>query len=159
MLETLCGCLYSIVTGYEPTQRRHSIIANNGMLPPTILNTLPGRPRYNITNEQISHCLSMGMNWREIANCFGISRRTLHRQYLGVQGLQYTIMTNQELNQIVTDVLQSTPNAGEAYVTGSLRSRGLRIQRRRIRQRLHEVGPIGRSVRRRHAIRRRIYSV
>ena len=50
MLETLYGCLYSIVMGYEATQRRHTIIANNGMMPPTILNTLPGRPRYNITN-------------------------------------------------------------------------------------------------------------
>ena len=110
----------------------------------------------HVTILQISHCLSMEMNWRAIANCFGISRRTLHRhrQYLGVQGLQYTIMTNQELNQIVTDVLQSTPYAGEAYVTGSLRSRGLRIQRRRT-----WGDPIVRSVCRRHAIRRRIYSV
>ncbi|KAF0028001.1 hypothetical protein F2P81_019088 [Scophthalmus maximus] len=160
MMETLYGYLHTILTEYEATQR-YSVTANSRMMPPTIVTNLPGRPRYSITNEQISHCLSMGMNWRTIANCFGISRRTLyrHRQHLGIQSLQYNGLTNQELNQIVTEVLQRTPNAGEAYITGSLRSRGLRIQRWRIRQSLHEVDPVGRSIRRRHAIRRRIYDV
>ncbi|XP_047192933.1 uncharacterized protein LOC124850944 [Scophthalmus maximus] len=160
MMETLYGYLHTILTEYEATQR-YSVTANSRMMPPTIVTNLPGRPCYSITNEQISHCLSMGMNWRTIANCFGISRRTLyrHRQHLGIQSLQYNGLTNQELNQIVTEVLQRTPNAGEAYITGSLRSRGLRIQRWRIRQSLHEVDPVGRSIRRRHAIRRRIYDV
>lgn len=135
MIESLYGCLQSILTEYEATQR-YSVTANSRMIPPTVNTNLPGRPAYSIANAQIAHCLSMGMNWRAIANCFGISRRTLyrHRHNLEVQGLQYSVLTNQELNQIITDVLQRTPNAGEAYITGSLRSRGLRIQRWRIRQ-------------------------
>lgn len=159
-MESLYGCLCAILSEHEATQRA-IVVANTCLVPPTILSNYPGRPRYSITSEQISHCVLMGMNWRRIASCFGISRRTLyrHRQYLGAQVLQYNVFTNQELNQIVTDVIQSTPNAGEAYVIGSLRSRGIRIQRWRIRQSLHEVDPIGRSIRRRHAIRRRIYNV
>ena len=159
-MEALYGCLCSILSEHEATQRSNDA-ANTGLVPPTSLISFPGRPRYSITSEQISHCVLMGMTWKRIASCFGISRRTLyrHRQYLGVQALQYTVLTNQELNQIVTDILQLTPNAGEAYVIGSLRSRGIRIQRWRIRQSLQEVDPIGRSIRRRHAIRRRIYNV
>lgn len=159
-MQTLYGYLCSILSEYETTQRSNDA-PNTGLVPPTTFNRFPGRPRYSISTEQISHCVSMGMNWKRIASCFGISRRTLyrHRQYLGVQALQYSVLSNQELNQIVTDILQLTPNAGEVYVIGSLRSRGIRIQRWRVRQSLQEVDPIGRSIRRRHAIRRRIYNV
>lgn len=159
-MEVLYGCLCGILSEHGAKQRSNDA-ANTGLVPPTILNNFPGRPRYSISSEQISHCVSMGMNWKRIASCFGISLRTLyrHRQHLGVQALQYTVLTNQELNQIVTDILQLTPNAGEAYVIGSLRSRGIRIQRWRVRQSLQEVDPIGRSIRRRNAIRRRIYNV
>ncbi|XP_034544131.1 uncharacterized protein LOC117816121 [Notolabrus celidotus] len=101
------------------------------------------------------------MNWQCIATCLGVSCRTLyrHRQRLGVEPLAYATLSNDNLNRLVGEILQSTRNAGERYVHGSLRSRGLRIQRWRVRQSLQEVDPIGRSFRRRHAIRRRIYSV
>lgn len=98
-VEVLYGCLCSILSEHEATQRS-SDAANTSLVPPTSLTNFPGRPRYSITAEQISHCVLMGMNWKRIASCFGISRRTLyrHRQYLGVQALQYTVLTNQELN-------------------------------------------------------------
>nr|XP_055036502.1 uncharacterized protein LOC129423984 [Misgurnus anguillicaudatus] len=101
------------------------------------------------------------MNWQRIAMCLGISSRTLyrHRQQLGVQPLVYATLSNDNLNRIVGEILQSTTNAGERYVHGSLRSRELRIQRWRVRQSLQELDPIGRSFRRRRTIRRRIYSV
>ncbi|KAE8296881.1 hypothetical protein D5F01_LYC05655 [Larimichthys crocea] len=60
---------------------------------------------------------------------------------------------------IVGQILSNTPNAGETYVRGSLRSRGIRIQRWRVRQILQEIDPIGRCFRRSQAIRRRIYHV
>lgn len=42
---------------------------------------------------------------------------------------------------------------------GSLRSRGLSIQRQRVRERLAAVDPVGTMIRTRHAIRRRVYYV
>lgn len=107
---------------------------------------------------------------------------------MGIQPLQYTVLTDQELTRIVTGILQRTPNSGETYVLGSLASREIRIQRWRVRRCLHacgikeqciftsinlfliftvvifyilkqEVDPIGRSLRRRHTIRRRVYNV
>ena len=53
----------------------------------------------------------------------------------------------------------STPNANERYVIGSLPARGIRIQRWGIRQILQEIDPVGRSLRRSQAIRRRVNSV
>lgn len=62
------------------------------------------------------------MTWQRITSCFGIRRRTLyrHRQILGVGPLRYAVLSNQDLDSIVTTILQNTPNVGEAYVLGSL---------------------------------------
>lgn len=45
------------------------------------------------------------------------------------------------------------------HVRGSLRSRGLHIQRWKVRQILQEIDPIGRRLCRSQGIRRRIYHV
>lgn len=159
-LETLNECLHSLLSAYETRLRARS--ENNYIRsPPVFMTGHKGRPNYSISREQISHLLSLGMNWQRIARCLGISCRTLyrHRQQLDVLPLTYAALSNEDLNRIVGEILQSTTNAGERYVHGSLRARGLRIQRWRVRQSLQEINPIGRAFRRRHAIRRRIYSV
>lgn len=159
-LQSLHRCLQFLLTAHE-TRRR--ILSENSyvLLPPPVRTGLQGRPQYNISREQISHLVSLGMNWQSIALCLGVNSRTLyrHRQRLGIESMTYAALSNDNLNRIVGEILQSTTNAGERYVHGSLRSRGLRIQRWRVRQSLHETDPIGRSFRRRRAIRRRIYSV
>ena len=149
-----------LLTTYETRQRTRS---ENSyvLLPPLVMTGHQGKPQYSISVEQISHLVSLGMNWQSIATSLGVSCRTLyrHRHRLGIQPLTYATLSNDNLNRVVGEILQSTKNAGERYVHGSLRSRGLRIQRWRVRQSLQEIDPIGRSFRRRHAIRRRIYSV
>lgn len=160
MLESLYRCLQFLLSVYETRQRSRSE-NRDVLLPPPVMTRHQGRPQYSISGEQISHLVSLGMNWQNMATCLGISRRTLyrHRQLLGIQPLPYSTISNDNLNRVVGEILQSTTNAGERYVHGSLRSRGLRLQRWRVRQSLQEVDPIGRSFRRRHAIRRRIYHV
>ncbi len=158
LLGSLHRCFCNLLHGHKARQR--SADANIFLSPTTFTGRL-GRPRYTITSEQISHCVSIGMTWQRIASCFQISRRTLHRHrlLLGTEPLRYAVMSNQELDSLVTVILQNTPNAGETYVLGNLRSRDLRIQRWRVRDSLNRVDPIGRSFRRRYAIRRRVYSV
>lgn len=159
-LESLNGCLNLVLTAYESRQRTRS---ENSyvLLPPHVITGQQGRPRCSISEEQISHLVSLGMNWQSIATCLGVSFQTLyrHRQRLGVQPLIYAAISDDNLNRVVDEILQSTTNAGERYVHGSLRSRGLRIQKWRVRQSLQEFDSIGRSFRRCHRIRRRIYSV
>lgn len=159
LLGSLHRCFHNLLQEHEARQRFTDV--TNSLTPPTTLSGHPGRPRYTITIEQIYHCVSIGMTWQRIASCFGINRRTLyrHRQALGLQPLRYAVLSNHDLDRTVTHILQNTPNAGEVYVLGSLRARGIRVQRWRVRQSLHRVDPIGRSFRRRHAICRRVYSV
>ncbi|XP_033099169.1 uncharacterized protein LOC117102849, partial [Anneissia japonica] len=60
---------------------------------------------------------------------------------------------------VVDEIKKSHPNAGEVYLMGHLRSRGIRVQRARIRKALQAVDPTGVQRRRTRTITRRIYSV
>lgn len=141
MIEELYSCFKSVLEEYIAMQRS-SESTPRCLIPPTRRTGCPGRPQYDITSLQISHCISIGMNWQQISSAFGIDRRTLyrHRQHLGIQPLQYTVLTDQDLRQIISDILQRTPNVGESYVRGGLSSRQMRVQRWRVRQCLQACG-------------------
>ncbi len=101
-----------------------------------------------------------GLSWKAIARCLNISTTTLsrRREEFGMNET-HTDICDAALHTIVASLLSETPNAGEVYITGGLRSQGVHVQRWRIRNALNELDPIGRMFRRRTAIRRRVYSV
>lgn len=101
------------------------------------------------------------MTLKAIASCLGISQRTLYRKrvQLRMEMENFTDITDAVLEQTIRLVLSTTPNAGETYVKGSLRSRGINIPRRRLRQQLNLIDPVGRELRRRKPIKRRVYNV
>ena len=51
------------------------------------------------------------------------------------------------------------PNAGETYIIGSLRSRGMCVQRWRTREANFTVDPVSRALRQCQAVVRRTYNV
>ena len=118
-----------------------------------VTSSLPstgGRPSYDITKAQIEQLRDTGMNWKSIANFFGVSERTLHRRRV-VYGIEASF-TNIKLDDQVRDILRLTPYSGESYVRGSLKRRQVNVQRARVRESLCRVDPIGRNMRRRYAI-------
>lgn len=119
-----------------------------------------GRPRFSITKEQIETLRETGMNWKGIAVLLGISESTLYRRRQEF-GLHETFVdiTDEELYTVVVGMLSQTPYAGESYVSGGLRARGIFVQRNRIRDILSKIDPVGRALRRRAAIQRRQYNV
>lgn len=131
------------------------------IIPPTTRSGAPGRPRYGLTLDQINQCLDLGLNWQGISLLFGIDRRTLfrHRQRLNAPSRDYTPLSDECLMSIIRHILSNTPSAGETYVHGSLRRRGILVQRWRVRQVLRHIDPIRRCFRRSQAIRRRVYHV
>ena len=62
-------------------------------------------------------------------------------------------------DDLVQEIEELTPNIGQARLLGALRSRGLNIQRWRVRNCLRTLDPIGTALRWRSAIYRRKYSV
>ena len=64
-----------------------------------------------------------------------------------------------DLDLVVAQILATTPEIGERFMIGALTSRGLRVQRWRIRSSILRVDPVGRACRRRRTIFRRQYNV
>ena len=75
-----------------------------------------GRPKYNITAEQIDVLRSTGMQWAAIAKCLGVSARTLSRRRIEFGILDYSEVNEEELDWNVRDILRLTPFSGETYV-------------------------------------------
>lgn len=97
-----------------------------------------------------------------MAQKLGIHPQTL-RSRLKESGIDYQFspITDAELDDLVRTYHQHNPNSGVRYVTGYLRRRGLRLQRRRIVASLERVDKLGRSLRRRQRkeIKRQVYKV
>ncbi len=119
-----------------------------------------GRPKFVITREQILSLRETGMMWNDIAKCLNISTKTLyrHRRELRIPE-KFTDINNADLLAIIQEILTLTPNAGERYVMGGLRGRGVTIPRQRLRENLMILDPVGRAVRKHKAIIRRVYNV
>ena len=112
-----------------------------------------GRPKYHIIAEQIDVLRSTGLSWTAIANCLGVSAKTLSRRRQEHGITDYTEIREDELEWNIRDILQLlTPFSCETYIQGALRARGIHIQRWKIRDALQQVDPVNRAVRRRYSI-------
>jgi len=106
-----------------------------------------GRPAYNVTKEMIEQLCETEMNWRSIATCLGIPDQTIYSRRIEF-GLEnnFTEITDKELDRQIQQTLNLTPYGGETYVRGSLKHKGINIQRFRIRESLLRIDGIGRAV-------------
>ncbi|XP_013887271.1 uncharacterized protein LOC106534981, partial [Austrofundulus limnaeus] len=124
------------------------------------LTRTSGRPRYILSRDQLLLLREAGMSWASVSFWLGISTRTLRRRRheMGMNE-NFDTISDDHLDAVIRNIITQTPNAGVTLVQGGLRSRGLSIQRRRVRERLAVVDPVGTMIRRRYAIRRRVYNV
>ncbi len=127
-----------------------------------------GRQRYIVPERSLTGLFQIHGNWEQVANDLGISYRTLlrrrHEYGLTVNVTRgpratYTDISQSDLCDIVRVVLGILPNAGETFVLGALRQRGILVQRWRVRDAIYHVDPLTRAMRRSVAIIQRSYNV
>ena len=74
-----------------------------------------------------------GFRWNDIAETLGVSDRTLRRRRhefgMRVEGREFSLLSDAELDDIVRNIRAVTPEAGLLMVQGSLRQQGLMVQR------------------------------
>ncbi|XP_028398668.1 uncharacterized protein LOC114522227 [Dendronephthya gigantea] len=135
-------------------------VAENLTNVPSTLPSTGGRPAFDIKKEHVEQLRDAGMNWNAISRFLGISEKTLQRRRaeFGLTS-NFCTISDSDLDRHVVEILQLTPYSGESYVRGGLKGRHIHVQRERVRESIHRVDPIGRSIRRRYAICRRVYSV
>lgn len=117
----------------------------------TAHNGSPGRPSFEISVEMLEDLLGLGFSCQKIAAMLGVSRWTIYRRVkeFDLQQLtKFSAISNKDLDDIVKDYIdRHGATAGQTYISGYVRSLGLRVQRHRIRECLTRVDPINTALR------------
>ena len=121
-----------------------------------------GRPRLEVTQDQLEYLSSLSFSWTEIAALLGVSRMTLYgrrREYRMLQVNPSRMLTDDQLRWTLAEMRQEHPEFGETM--GHLRALGYHITRQRLRMGVHMTDPINTALRWRGGltIRRPYYSV
>ncbi|XP_068692640.1 uncharacterized protein [Montipora foliosa] len=122
-----------------------------------------GRPSFQIPQEMLEDLKGFGFSWQTIADILGVSRWTIYRrvQEYGLKSMtDFSLMSDGELDNIISEYMnQHGKTTGQSYITGYLRSKGLRVQRSRVRQSMARVDPENAALRWGAVVTRRTYLV
>ena len=119
-----------------------------------------GRPSYVVQADQVQGLRDLGFTWKSIAEMLSISERTLRNKRKEMDITEtFSEIEDVDLDDIVNALLLESPNMGERLLSGALRARGIRIQRRRMRESVSRVDPLGKVLRRLRNLKRRRYCV
>ena len=111
--------------------------------------------------EQVELLRTAGFTWEEVSCMVNVSRTTLWRRFhqLGIFLQKYSEINDIDLDQAIRGVQQNNPNIGVNLLQGYLRSQGICVQRRRVRDALLRIYPMRAMIRWQQVITRRAYSV
>ena len=121
-----------------------------------------GRPSIQINIEEVEFLRALHLPWIRIAEILDISRHTLYRWLKNegiLQELQFTEISDNDLDEVMKGIKEEHPNDGEVLVSGHLLAKGIRVPRSRMRASIHRVDPINTAQWRSKAIVRRRYTI
>ena len=120
-----------------------------------------GRPRFDISRQQLIYLRSMSFSWVQIASLLGVSRMTIfrRRREFGLTESQRESISEDELELIIRQIKRDFPSLGQTLVWGRLRSMGYGVTRERVRVAIRSIDPINTALRWRETSTRRTYSV
>lgn len=117
-------------------------------VPPTVLSKRKGRPRFDVTQEQIEYLRYLSFSWTSICSMLGISRMTLYRRKreYGISSVNCS-MSDTELDTCLREIRKELPYSGEKIVIGRLRSMHCCVPRNRVRESLRRIDPLNAPLR------------
>lgn len=122
-----------------------------------------GRPSFQIPQEMLENLKGLGFSWQKIADILGVSRWTINRRVreFGLQSMgKFDPISDGDLDQIISSYMnENGKTTGQTYIIGYLRSKGLRVQRSRVRESMTRVDPENSALRWGAVVRRRSYQV
>ena len=116
-----------------------------------------GRPQAEVDRQQLVFLRSMSFSWNDKAGILGVSVKTAQRRAKEWGITTYTTISDLELHQMEREFKVEFPNNGEAILKGHLESKGVHVQRHRLRNAIWRV--VGHPPSLHPPIRTRTYSV
>ena len=84
----------------------------------------PGRPRKSLNKEDLEYLRNdVGLSWEKAAALLGISAKTLQRRAREWSIQKYSHISDAQLDEIVSDILQNFPSSGQTLISGHLQAR------------------------------------
>ena len=120
-----------------------------------------GRPKFEITSDQLDYLRSLSFSWTEISHLIGVSRMTIYRRRVeyGMMDETSRTLSDEALSEILRELRVELPELGETMAAGRLRSMGYRVPRQQLRESLRRSDPLNVALRWNMKITRRPYSV
>ena len=108
-----------------------------------------GRPRFDVTKEQLEYLRSMSFTWTDIGNILGVSQMTLYRRRrdYGLDSEPTNPSSDADLSCVLSEMRVQFPTMGVSMVLGRLRSLGYFITRSRVRHAIRSTDPINSAMR------------
>ena len=110
----------------------------------------------------ITELLALKLSYSQIAKVLGICRTSLYKkmnEYRIDYKEKYSEISDHELDYTIKQIYQDQHKMGEFMLMGHLRSKGINVQRKRLREAIHRVDPEGVEERKAKGIKRRVYEV
>ena len=129
---------------------------------PALLRSTRGRPRFDISKEQLLYLCSLSFTWSDIAKLLGVSRMTIYRRRVEYRLTEEPriVPTDAQLHTVISDIQADQPEIGEVMIMGRIRSMGYKVSRQRLRQEIRNSDPLHVALRWRGGLTsRRPYSV
>ena len=122
-----------------------------------------GRPEKEIGEPQLQYLMDHGFKIKDVSAMFGCSRRTITRRLnkfnIFPETTKFVSINDSQLDALVEEIGLLFPRCGEKLISGRLRTKGVVIQRQRIRDSMKRVNPTMVQMRTRGVLHRRKYSV
>lgn len=131
-LTGLSECLRSILTEWEDYLNHPFSDGIHSYSAPISTPLGSGRPRFDISHQQLFYLRSMSFSWVQIANLLGVSRMTIfwRRTEFGMtETLDAERINDDELELIIRQIKRNFPSLGQTMVWGRVRSMGYHVSR------------------------------
>ena len=106
-----------------------------------VFNGDRGRPRCNITKQQLEYFLDFGFTATGISAMLGVSEPTIRRrlQEFGLSSRNFTTLSDDALDGIVIEIKEDFQQSGYRVIRGILRARGYHVAECRVMECLRRV--------------------
>ena len=153
---------YLVTAAMQNLQRAEQINSERPFQTDVVHSGTAGRPYFDISQEQLNYFLNYQFSVPDIARALGVSKSTIFRR-MNKYGLaarnDSPLISDEELDSKVQEILTQFPNAGYRRVISQLSVAEVKPSQIRVRQSMQRVDPQGVAVRWLRLTPRRKYSV
>ena len=148
-LNELVVCLRSLLGQWLDYLNHSHIRTNSSYNVPLVHTSERGRPRFDISRQQLQYLCSMSFTWTQIAEILGVSPMTIYRrrQEWALTEEPSRLLSDRDLHNLLLHMRREFPNLGQTMVWGWLRSLGFKVTRCRVRDAIRNTDPINTALR------------